>query len=327
MRKYEKILIVRTGAIGDVIHTSGLFGAIKKLHPDIKIHYLTSETIKPLLTENPDIEKVLTIDPKFKTFSAYTKKLAEEIKKENYDFVINLQPSFKIKWLIFLAGIKKSFNYKKDFKLHAVKNFWATGLKAFPDLPEINELKTFLPQQALKKAEVLLKDLPRPFVVISAGGVFSKRQGRTYPQDKWVEVGNKIVEKYGGTIILNGAKEDEEILAPLKEIKNSVNFIGKLPLVESCAIIAKADLMISGDSGPLHIATSLGVKSIGLFGSMPAKRTGCFCNGINLISKKNCVPCNKRKCRYLKGTKKLFAPCMEEISVNEILSAAETQTS
>ena len=83
MNEYKKILIIRTGAIGDVIHTSNLFRAIKKLNPEITIHYLTSETIKPLLVENPDLEKVLTIDPKFKSFSSYTKTLSKELKNEN----------------------------------------------------------------------------------------------------------------------------------------------------------------------------------------------------------------------------------------------------
>ncbi len=316
----EKILIIRAGAIGDVVHTTNLFRSIKQLNPEIKIHYLTSELIKPLLIEDPDIEKVYTINPKFKLFSSYTKELANTLKTENYDLVINLQPSFKIKGLIFLAGIKRQYIYKKSFKMHAVTNFWHTGLKAFPQMKEPNELKLFLPKENIQNAKELTKDLKRPLVVINAGGVLSKRQGRTYPIEKWVELGNKIQEKSDGTIILNGAKEDKEILSPLNEIKNSVNYIGELSLIDSCAVIGEADLMISGDSGPLHIATALGVKSIGLYGSMPANRTGCFSSGINIVSKKPCVPCNRRKCKFLKKTKKIYTPCMEEISVDEIMN-------
>lgn len=317
--KVNKILIIRTGAIGDVVHTTNLYRAIKKLHPEITVHYLTSELIKPLLTEDPDIEQVLTIDPKFKTFSKYTVKFAEKLKDNNYDLVINLQPSFKIKFLIFLSGIKKQLIYKKDFKMHAVKNFWHTGLSAFPELKEEPDLKLYLPQEAVEFAQEELKDLKHPFIVINAGGVFSKRQGRTYPVDKWIELGTKLQQKYNATIILNGAKEDKDILMPLSTIPQSINYIGKLSLIHSCGIISKADLMISGDSGPLHIATALNVKSIGLYGSMPTERTGCYSCGINIKAKKDCVPCNKRKCKFLKKTKKLYAPCMEEIEISDIL--------
>ncbi len=315
----KKILIIRAGAIGDVVHTTNLFRSIKQTYKDISIHYLTSELIKPLLIEDPDIEKVYTINPKFKLFSSYTKELAKTLKEENYDLVINLQPSFKIKALIFLAGIKKQYIYKKSFKMHAVTNFWYTGTKAFKELKEPKELKLYLPKENIENAKKLTKDFKRPFFIINAGGVLSKRQGRTYPVKKWVELGNKIQEKYNGTIILNGAKEDKEILAPLNEIKNVVNYIGELSLIDSCAVIGEADVMLSGDSGPLHIATALGVKSIGLYGSMPANRTGCFSSGINVISRKDCVPCNRRKCKFLKKSKNIYAPCMEEISIEEII--------
>ncbi|MCD7879593.1 MAG: glycosyltransferase family 9 protein, partial [Candidatus Gastranaerophilales bacterium] len=225
-KKYKKILIIRTGAIGDVVHTTALLHAIKKISPETQIHYLTSPLIKPLLESDPDIDKILTINPKFKLFSAYTKEQADELKNEHYDCVINLQPSLKIKGLIFLSGIKKRVNYKKSFKVHAVTNFWQTGLKIFPDLMQEDKIKLYLPEKELEKAQKRMKNLKRPFIIINAGGVLSKRQGRTYPVSKWLELGNKIQQKYNGTIILNGAEEDKKILSPLNEIKNSVNFIG-----------------------------------------------------------------------------------------------------
>ncbi len=315
----KKVLIIRLGAIGDVVHTTALFHAIKKTYPNVEIHYLTSELIKPLLVEDKDLTKVLTVNSKFKIFSKETKQLINILKQEKYDIALNLQPSLKIKLLCYLAGIKKQYIYRKSFKLHAVTNFWRTGLKAFPEIKEEKEIKLYLPDDIISKAQERLKDFPRPVFIINAGGIMSKRQGRTYPIENWIELGNKIQEKFGGTIILNGAKEDKEILSPLNNIKNSINYIGELPLIESCAVISQADYMISGDSGPLHIASALGVKSIGLYGSMPADRTGCYCNGINIISEKPCVPCNRRKCKFLKKSKNLFAPCMEEIKVETII--------
>ncbi len=317
---YKKVLVVRTGAIGDVVHTTNLIHSLKKAYPDITLHYLTSSVIKPLLVEDFCIEKVLTINPKFNLFSSYTKELAQELKQEHYDIAINLQPSFKVKALMFLSGIKKQLTYKKNFKVHAVTNFWQTGKSTFPEMKEEKELKLYLPTDLLNKAKERLNGLKRPFIIINAGGVFSKRQGRTYPVDKWIELGNRLQALSGGTIILNGAKEDKEFLEPLSKINNSINFIGELSLEDSCAIIANADYMISGDSGPLHIACALGVKCAGLYGSMPAKRTGCYCSGIDIISKKTCVPCNRRKCKYLKNTKEIYAPCMKEIEPEFIIS-------
>lgn len=321
----KKLLIIRTGAIGDVVHTTALYRAIKKKYPETKIHYMTSELIKPLLEEDETIEKIITIDSKFKMFSDYTKNMAKIIKEEHYDAVINLQPSLKIRYLVFLSGIKKQTIYRKNFKIHSVTNFWQTGKKFFPEIEEEKELKLFLPKNSIEFAKDKTKELKKPLIIINAGGVLSKRQGRTYPVEKWIELGNKLQEIYQGTIILTGAKEDIEILKPLEGITNSVNYIGNFSLANSCAIIKEADLMLSGDSGPLHIATALGVKSVGLYGSMPINRTGCYSCGINIASKKPCVPCNRRKCKYLKKTKKLYAPCMEEISTNEIIKKIQNE--
>ncbi len=314
----NKILVIRTGAIGDVVHTTNLLHSIKNSYPDTEIHYLTNPNVAFLLENDNSVSKVLTINPKFKLFSSYTFDFAKALKKEGYDLAINLQPSLKVRGLIFLAGIKKELIYRKDFKLHAVTNFWQTGLKAFPLMKEEKEIKIFLPEEAVNYAKNQLKEYKKPFVLINAGGMFSKRQGRTYPIEKWIELGNLIQDKYNGTVIYTGASEDSEFLKPLETVKNSVNYIGKLTLQESCGIISQADIMLSGDSGPLHIATALGVKSIGLYGSMPVNRTGCYCNGINIKSDKNCVPCNRRKCKYLKHTNKIYAPCMEEIKVDTV---------
>lgn len=321
----KKLLIIRTGAIGDVVHTTALYRAIKKKYPETKIHYMTSELIKPLLEEDETIEKIITIDSKFKMFSNYTKNMAKIIKEEHYDAVINLQPSLKIRYLVFLSGIKKQTIYRKNFKIHSVTNFWQTGKKFFPEIEEEKELKLFLSKNSIEFAKDKTKELKKPLIIINAGGILSKRQGRTYPVEKWIELGNKLQEIYQGTIILTGAKEDIEILKPLEGITNSINYIGNFSLAKSCAIIKEADLMLSGDSGPLHIATALGVKSVGLYGSMPINRTGCYSSGINIASKKSCVPCNRRKCKYLKKTKKLYAPCMEEISTNEIIKKIQNE--
>lgn len=316
----KKILIIRLGAIGDVIHTSNVYRSIKKAYPDSEIHYLT--TIDKTLIENDKaLTKIWDIKPKeFKVLSKYYNDYAKQLKNENFDIVINLQPSIKTRLLVLLAGIKKTYNYHKNNKIHAVKNYWQTAKRAFADIEELPDLEITLSDKVCEKMSNIIKDCKRPFIILNCGHVFARRQGRTYPITKWIELGNKIQEKYDGTIFITGVKEDAEILKPLNTIKNSVSFVDKLTLEENSALIKLSDLLISGDSGPLHIATALGTNVIGLFGSMPISRTGPYgFNHCTIVSKKSCVPCNRRKCRYLDFPKELYSPCMCEISVNEIL--------
>ena len=320
----EKILIIRTGAIGDVCHTSNTYRSIKNQYPNAQIHYLTSRLIEPLLSFDPDLNKILIVDPsQLQPFSDEFGAFVKKIKEEKYDLVINLQPSLKTRWLVKRAGIKKQLNYKKNFKMHAVDNFWQTAKKMFTQLEHISSLDLYLNPSIVAEVEAEFVDKKRPIIILNAGGVFAKRQGRTYPLESWIKLGDKIQEKYNATIILTGAKEDEVFLKPLATIKNSIYCVGKYPLEKSVALYKIADLLISGDSGPLHLASALHTKCIGLFGSMPVNRTGVFANGVNVVSKKDCVPCNRRKCKFLKKSKDLYAPCMVDISVEDIFSQVE----
>ena len=317
---FKKVLIIRTGAIGDVIHTTNTFRAIKDAHPEVEIHYLTSIN-ESMLVYDKNLAKVWVIESeKFKPFSKYTMEFAKKLKAEKFDVAINLQPSFKTRLLVELAKIKTHFNYKKKSKLHAVQNYWETAKKAFPDIKNYSDLKMYLNPEVSEKMHTELSKYKRPLVVLNAGHVFVKRQGRTYPVEKWIELGNKIQEKYDGTILITGVKVDEEILKPLEQIKNSVSFVSKLSLDENSALIKNSDILISGDSGPLHIASALGVKALGLFGSMPIERTGpCGENCSVVVSPMECAPCNHIKCKYLKGTGELYSPCMKMIEVENIM--------
>lgn len=318
-----KILIIRLGAIGDVVHTTNTYRAIKNSYPNIKIHYLTTKTQACFLENDPDIEKVWIVTKEELKFGK-SQALAKLLKEGKYDLVINLQPNFKTRLLTFLAGIKTQLIYKKSFKMHAVENFFNTAQKYFKNLSLPDTMKLFISNEAKEYAQNQLKDLKRPLIAFNAGGIISPRQGRTYPVEKWIQLGNMLNQKYGGTIILTGTKEDEKLLSSLIDLPFAKSFIGKTTIEENAAIIDACDLMISGDSGPLHIATALNIPSIGLYGSMPVNRTGTYGkNCISISSKLNCVPCNRRKCKLIKNTGKIYTPCMESIELEEILKKIE----
>lgn len=317
--KTSKILIIRLGAIGDVVHTTNTYRAIKMVYPGIKIHYLTTKNQACFLENDSDIEKVIIVskdDIKLNKLQ----NLAKTLKSEHYDLAINLQPNFKTRFLVFLSGIRKQLIYKKSFKMHAVENFFNTAQKYFKTLTLPDKMTLSLSASAQEYAQSNLKDLPRPLIVFNAGGIVSPRQGRTYPVEKWIQLGQLINKTFGGTIILTGAKEDEHLLKNLVAQPWAKSFIGKTTIEQNAAIIGKCNIMISGDSGPLHIATALNVPSIGLYGSMPVGRTGTYGhNCVSIPAKLACVPCNRRKCKFIKKSGKIYTPCMESIEPQKIL--------
>lgn len=321
--KMKKILIIRLGAIGDVVHTTNAYRAIKNKYPNVVVHYMTTKTQACFLQNDKDIEKVIVVEKSDLNFGK-SNSLVRLLRAEKYDCVLNLQPNFNTRLLCFMAGIFKQSIYKKSFKLHAVENFFKVAQKYFKNIELPPKMKIYLSEESIKFATQEFEQLPHPIIAFNAGGIISPRQGRTYPVEKWLELGQEINKKYGGTIVLTGTNVDYEFLKPLETLPNAKSYIGKTTLEQNAAIIGQCDLMISGDSGPLHIATALDVPSIGLYGSMPIERTGTY--GENCVSIKSdmpCVPCNRRKCKYLKGTNKIYAPCMSQIELNTIMQEIE----
>lgn len=324
MNKNKKILIVRLGAIGDVVHSSALFRSIKKKYPDSIIHYATTKVPSLLIENDPDLDKVWVLDSsKIKSYR-YLYEFSKELRKENYDICINLQPSLRIKFFCFCTVAKKHITYKKSFKFHAVENFWRTGLSAFKDLELDKNLQIYLDEAVKNTINEKIANLKKPLVIMNVA-LSTTRQGRLWPPEYWIELTNSLVEKYDCQVVLTGAKEDIPSTQPLLGLKNVISFCGELSIAETAALMSFSNLVISGDTGPLHIATAVGVNTIGIYGAAPISRTGPYGDKANAIcSDFKCMACNRRKCKFLKKNE-LYTPCLVELKPKYILNMIDTK--
>jgi len=310
-----KILILRFGAIGDVVHTLGLVRSLREHLLSSEIHYVTFKAPSELIKDHPDITKVYVLqDKSFKKLF----NLATLLQLRKFDLFINLQPSWKTKIFAFIVNAKKTLTYKKDFKMHAVENFWHTAKKQINYIVLDNKISLPLPKKLKQKAKELLPQNEK--IVVFNMETSPARQGRLWSIKNWQKLAQELIKEYNCKIILTGEKKDsEEVSHMLKISENVISFSGKLSLAESAAVLGESDLVISGDTGPLHIATALDRKVIGLYGAAPVSRTGPYSEkGFAIKSDLKCVPCNKRKCKYLKAGEKI-TPCMKAISPEMVL--------
>ncbi len=315
----DKILIIRCGAIGDVLHTSEVFRSIKRSYPNCQIHYLTGEIPAKMLSADKDIDKIIIIDK-----LTYKKvfDLSKTLKQNNYDVIINLQPSLKLRLLAFLTRVRKVLNYDKNLDIHAVLNFYNTAGDKIKNLTFKNELKLYIPEdvkQSVKRA------IPtdKKFVVIAtqAGPV---REGKKWRIEKFKELALKIVEKYDVSVILTGTAQDRESLKIFENIHPEIyDLAGRFNILESAALFSFAEYMIGADTGPLHIASAVEKPiCIGLYGAMAIFRTGLVGQKHHSVksTKLDCIPCQKRFCKLRNGE---YSPCMDNISTDDILCIIE----
>lgn len=313
----QKVLIIRQGAIGDVVHTSNIFRSIKEAYPDIEIDYLTGAVPAQLIEHSPDLRNVIILEGKS---YAYLWKLSAKLRKEKYDVVINLQPSIRFKFLSFMSFPKKIVTYKKTFKLHAVENFFRTAKKVFKEIENPNDLKIAIPEDIIEKVKL---DIPtdKKIVVLNTQ-VSLTRQGRKWAIKSFKELALMLIEEYDCNIVVTGSSEDVEKVKPLENVHPNIKIVaGKYSILESAAVYSLANVVISGDTGPLHIATATGKPyCIGLYGAAPVTRTGPW--GINhfaLSADLSCIPCNRRKCTVKEYEQTEINPCLCAIKPEHVL--------
>ncbi len=316
-----KILVVRFSSIGDIVLTTPVLRCIKQQLKDVELHFITKQQFISVIENNPFVDKFFTIN----------QSLAEaipQLKKENYDYIIDLHHNVRTLKLKLALG-KKTFSFNKlnwekflivNFKInklpqqHIVERYFETvsklgvtndgkGLDYFiDDKDEIDVISSF---------PALFHNNYNALVV--GGSYFTKQ----IPINKLKE----ICTNSSLPIILLGGKDDVAIAEQVYQFhKNKVlNLCGKLNLNQSASIIQQANKVITSDTGLMHIAAAYKKDIISLWGNtIPEFGMGPYLAGKNsqLLEVKNlsCRPCSKlgyRKCP--KGHFK----CMNDIQLKD----------
>ncbi len=316
----KKVLIIRFGAIGDVVHSSIIPQAIKSCYPDVDVDFLTSNLIAPLFAKNDFIDNIFAFDPKFKNNWFYLLKLGLTLRKEKYDVVFNLTNSLRNTFLAKVIGVKKVVSRSKH-RVHAVDAFFNAVTEVFVDLKKPEKLKLDVPLSVSESVENKLSKYPRPYVIFNVGGENDKeRQGRIWVDDYWIELGNKITDLYNGTIFITGSKKERSSHEKYSAIKKAVIFSGELSLIESAALFKTSDLFFSGDSGPLHIASAFDIKTIDIMGSTNVISCSAYGkDSYKIVPTIECKFCEQKKCTKLNSNEK-YTPCMCSIKPEQILN-------
>ncbi|MGQ0828722.1 MAG: glycosyltransferase family 9 protein [Bacteroidota bacterium] len=318
----QKVLIIRFSSIGDIVLTTPVIRCIKEQKPNIEIHYLTKKSFRGILEHNPFITKIHTIENE-------AKEVIEELKKENFDFVVDLHNNIRsLQIKIALAKPSASFkklNFQKwllvNFKInqmpaeHVVDRYLKT-VEQFGIKNDHKGLDYFIPQQD----EVNLTSLPSSHQNNYIGFVIgAKHFTKQLPIEKIASIFKKINQP----VILLGGQEDDEkaksIISMLPDQNLIYNACGKYNLNQSASLIKQANKIISHDTGLMHIAAAFKKEIISVWGNtvpdfgfspyLPDSKS-------KIVEVKNlpCRPCSK--IGYDKCPQGHFK-CMIQINENE----------
>ena len=317
MQETLKILVVRFSSIGDIVLTTPVVRMLKK-QLNAQVHYLTKSSYVSLLKNNPYIDSVYQIDNSISEVIA-------DLKKEKYDYVIDLHSNLRTKILKFRLGVAaKSFNklnmekfmltnFKLDNmpKIHIVDRYLET-VKHLGVKNDNQGLDFFL--SANDKLDISI--FPKNYIVFIIGG---QHATKILPNEKIMS----IIKKVNKPVLLIGGPEDfgrgEQIIA---NTNNTINTCGKYSILQSASLVQQATMVITHDTGMMHIAAAFNKKIYSVWGNT-VPEFGMYPYLESEQSKRievkglNCRPCSK--IGYDKCPKGHFK-CMREIDENLFLS-------
>lgn len=269
------VLIVRPDGIGDVLLSLPVATQLRRLVPGVTIGFLTSPTVAPLFDRHPDVDYVRTI-----RFTDPFKELRLAF-SQGVEAAIFLKPFRRLMWAAWMAGVpvrvasgyrwysplanRPIYEHRSEFSKHEseynVDMLKGLGLNPQPVSPPVLTLT-----EAERDAGASRwSRLPSPRVVVHPGGVSARRWRLEHYRDLVVTLTNS-----GYGVVLTGSEQERTEFGkglPTSAVSppGVVNLMGNLSLRELMSVIANAHVVVSGATGPAHLAAALDVPTISLF--------------------------------------------------------------
>lgn len=262
-----KILIIRFSSIGDIVLTTPVIRCCRQ-QLNAEVHVVTKAAFRDVLQHNPYVTKLIT-------FQKEVTEAIPDLKKENYDAVIDLHNNLR-SYRVKMALGKKSFTFKKL----NVQKWLAVNFKRKYILPDIHIVQRYL--EAAKPLGVkddgkgldyfisesdhvdlsaLAPGLGKGFTALVIGGSYFTKK---IPLNKLIG----FCKASALPVVLMGGKEDEETANKvLKEVTNAVSACGHFSINQSAGIISQASVVVTSDTGLMHIASAFGKKIISVWGN------------------------------------------------------------
>lgn len=328
-KDYNKILILDFLAIGDLLFITPFLRTIRKNYVNSEIIISINKSNLDIIKDNPNIDKIIYFDKNGEHSGLGYFKYIKKLRGENADLLITLQDNPRLSLLAALSGAKKRIGFSKNLRkffytnsiegnhekhrvdyyldvarMIGIEQVYNQGLEMFLKKENVSWAKDFLDKNKIKDKNKAVG------LVVGASW-----KTKLWPVEKFAKLAEQLVKNNNAVILLGGPndkKREQNILG--KCGKKIISVVGETTLKETAALINELDYIVSGDTGPLHIAVAMSTKSIALFGPTEVWRYRPYGRGHKVISKDLfCLPCHSKKCPY-------NLECMKNISVKDVFT-------
>lgn len=341
----RKILVRAPNWIGDAVMCEPAVRGLRSLFPEAELTMVARPAVAELFTAHPGITALLVYDDKG-THAGMSGKwsLGGTLRRHRFDLAVLFQNAFEAAFLAWLAGIPRRYGYATDGRVlfltdpvavpkgplpvHQVEYYWnmlrPLGLTAGATLPTlvISTDEARMVDVRLASAGIASSDI---IIGINPGSIYGS--AKRWLADRFAEVAKRLVRRLEQTenahaaVVILGAKGEEELG---KDIAaqfggRSVVLSGATTIRELMAVVKRCRLLITNDTGPMHIAAACGVPVVAVFGPTDWRTTAPYGQERSIVRESvDCAPCLLRECP-------IDHRCMTRVSVDRVYEAALQQ--
>ncbi len=338
MEDYRHILLIKPSSLGDIVHAMPTCAAIRRAYPKARLTWLVKHQWAGLVERIDGVDRVWPVKSTLKGWLSQVSLL----RAERFDLVVDLQGLFRSAAIGSLSGSPllvgfangregSPWFYSKrvpvpQSEMHAVDRYLLVAKAVGAVETGAPEFRFRIPQTDHEEVDRLLSQSGiTPGMSWVAMNVSARWPTKRWPAASFAETADRLrQEGCGAVVMIGGPDERAEVAAVSGMMKTppidlaGATAVGLLP-----ALLSRASMLITNDSGPMHVAAAVGIPVVALFGPTSAARTGPYGVGHDVLTAKiPCSPCFSRTCHNA-----LPLECLQTVSPELVLQAVRAQRS
>ncbi|MEQ1758166.1 MAG: lipopolysaccharide heptosyltransferase I [Vicinamibacterales bacterium] len=331
-------LIVRLGALGDIVHAIPVVAALLRAHPDARIDWLVDPRYVTLVQMVEGVRKVIPFDPRglmAASERAATLATIRDLRRERYDAVLDLQGLVKSASVARLASGRRTIGFGRSaLREPAARVFYTDVVDVPGDVHVIRKNLALLAAVGIQATEpefgIRVPESPHVSSTIArfqGSGYVAMNPGAAWPNKRWpAERMGELAfrtsrDHHLPTLVVWGPGEEALAESVVTASGGAATLAPPTTIEELFGLLRGARLVVAGDTGPLHIAASTGTPVVALFGPTDPARNGPWRLEDVSVSRYGVCDCHyERRCRR-------SVPCVMDIGVDEVMAAVSARLS
>ncbi len=341
-----RVLIVKASALGDIVHALPVLDYLHQVAPGVEVDWVAEEQFREIVAGNPLVSRVHVVRTKRWRKQPFRKDtwrdvadLKAALRDRNYDMVFDIQGNLKSGLVCWLTGVRNIIGFSTELLQEKVNAFFTTRqvpvrradyhvtdqclrvvsmpfAKDFSEMSLTTDIATSPGDD--EAAATLLATLDDGLVFLFHCG--TTWQTKLWTEENWTALGKAVLDTYpAASILLTWGNDDEHrlVMRLAKALGNGARVVDRYPLRGLIALLKKVDMVVGGDTGPVHLAAAVGTPTVSFYRASDGRRSGPRGANHRIVqSPLHCAKCFRTKCDDDHS-------CRDSISPDAMLQAIE----